>query len=180
MSKLYRYIYILLAISLFLSACTARAVQPQKSSPEPIKYADLLGKPLNDEGVMNLLANHHCTGANHFQLCKDTGVALWLDTDHIVREIYLYLNSAEGFAPYKGELPLGLKFYDTLGAVEYKLRKLEANRSSLSGNNRMNYEGRSPDHMRYWVTYNPYDFTVIYNTPFLDEDATIYAVLLHS
>jgi hypothetical protein len=30
------------------------------------------------------------------------------------------------------------------------------------------------------VTYDPYDFTVIYNTPFLDEDATIYAVLLHS
>jgi len=180
MSKLYRYIYILVAISLFLSACTARTVQSQKSSPKPIKYADLLDKPLNDEGVINLLANHHCTGANYFQLCKDTGVALWLDTNQIVKEIYLYLNNAEGFAPYKGELPLGLKFYDTLGAVEYKLRKLEANRSLLSGNNRMNYEGRSPDHMRYWVTYDPYNFTVIYNTPFLDEDATIYAVLLHS
>jgi hypothetical protein len=141
---------------------------------------DLLGKSLRDESVIKLLATHNCTDATQVQLCKDVGLALRLDTDQVVKEIYLYLNNDKGFSPYQGELPLGLRFYDTLGAVEYKLRRLEANNSSTGGNNRIKYEGRSPDHLHYWVTYQPYRFTIIYNAPILDEDATIYAILFHS
>ena len=180
MSKLYRYLYVLVAISLFLSACNRQAVQGQKPETNTIPYMDLLGKSLRDESVTQLLATHHCTDATQVQLCKDAGVALRLDTDKVVKEIYLYLNNDKGFAPYQGELPLGLRFYDTLGAVEYKLRRLEANHSSTGGNNRIKYEGRSPDHLHYWVTYQPYRFTIIYNAPILDEDATIYAILFHS
>ena len=180
MSKLYRYVYILATIALSLSACKGQAIQVQKPEPNVIPYTDLLGKSLHDETVMELLSIHHCTDATQVQLCKEDGVALWLDPDQVVKEVYLYLNNDQGFASYQGELPLGLRFYDTLGAVEYKLRRLEAKNNSIGGNHPIKYEGRSPDHLHYWVTYQPYHFTIIYNAPILDEDATIYAILFHS
>ncbi len=180
MSKLYRSICILVGLSFSLSACNGQVIQAQKPEPNTIHYIDLLGKSLHDESVMKFLANHHCTDATQVQLCKENGVALWLNPDQVVKEIYLYLNNDQGFASYQGELPLGLRFYDTLGAVEYKLRRLEAKNSSIGGNNQIKYEGRSPDHLHYWVTYQPYRFTIIYNAPILDEDATIYAILFHA
>lgn len=180
MSKLYRYIYVLAAISLSLSACDGQAIEAQMAEPNTIHYKDLLGKSLRDESVMKLLAIHHCTDATQVRLCKENGVALWLDPDQVVKEVYLYLNHDQEFASYQGELPLGLRFYDTLGAVEYKLRRLETKNSSTGGNNPIKYEGRSPDHLHYWVTYQPYRFTIIYNAPILDEDATIYAILFHA
>ncbi|HET6597541.1 MAG TPA: hypothetical protein VFG81_18095 [Anaerolineales bacterium] len=179
MSKLYRYMYVLVAMSLSLSACSGLAVRAQKPEINTINYIDLLGKSLRDESARKLLSNH-CTDATQVRLCKEAGVAVWLDTNQIVKEVYLYLNNDQGFSPYQGELPLGLRFYDTLGAVEYKLRRLKVNNTPMRGNNQIKYEGRSPDHLHYWVTYQPYRFTIIYNAPILDEDATIYAILFHS
>lgn len=180
MSTLYRYIYVFIVISLSLTACNGQAIQAQQTAPNIIQFEDLLGKPLNDERVISLLATNDCTGATQAQLCKDVGVALWLDTNQIVKEVYLYLNNNAGFVPYKGELPLALKFYDTLGAVEYKLMRQEAVGNLRNGTGKTNYAGSSPDHLHYWVKYEPYGFTVIYNSPFPDEDATIYAIVLYS
>lgn len=177
MGKLSRYILII--IPLLVSACASQAIQAEQPPAKSLSYMDLLGKPLNDEKVVNLLKTNNCTNADQFQLCKDTGIALWLSPGQKVEQIYLYLNNVDGFASYQGELPLGLKFYDTMGAVEYKLRRLEATGNSSGGKSRMNFEGRSPDRMHYWVDYEPHGFTVIYNSPFADEDATIYAILLH-
>jgi hypothetical protein len=39
-------------------------------------------------------------------------------------------------------------------------------------------EGSSPDHFHYWAVYKHLGMTIIYNSPFVDEDATIYAILV--
>jgi hypothetical protein len=92
--------------------------------------------------------------------------------------VFLYLNKAKGFAPdekdftpYKGKLPLGLKFYDTMGAVEYKLKRQGV------GNNGLPDSGATPDHVHYMASYRQAGITIIYNSP-PDEDAMIYAVFV--
>ncbi len=99
-------------------------------------------------------------------------MALWTDSNQVVETIYLYLNNSDGFEPYQGKLPFGLKFYDTLGAVEYKLKRQGVGNAGLPD------EGAVPDHMHYRATYRQAGLTIIYNFPFPDEDATIYAVLV--
>ena len=39
-------------------------------------------------------------------------------------------------------------------------------------------EASSPDHIHYWAVYKELGLTVIYNSPGVDEDAYIYAILL--
>lgn len=100
-------------------------------------------------------------------------MAFWVNSNKIVQAVYLYLNNADVFAPYKGELPFGLKYYDIKEAVEYKLNKQGI------GQNGMPDEGASPDHLHYWATYRQAGMTVIYNSPSAeDEDANIYAILI--
>jgi hypothetical protein len=108
------------------------------------------------------------------------GIALWIGADQAIETVFLYLNNSDGFAPYKGELPFGLKFYDTLGAVEYKLGKIEMEDNSLHPalNAGLPDEGGSPDHMHHWAVYSRLGMTIVYNSPFVDEDATIYAILV--
>jgi hypothetical protein len=63
--------------------------------------------------------------------------------------------------------------------VEDKLRNLDgddtANATSMAG---LPDEGSSPDHLHYWAVYDRFDLIVIYDEPFADEDAYIYAVVV--
>ena len=103
---------------------------------------------------------------------------LLIDSDQIVVSVFLYLNKAAGFIPnegdytaYSGELPFGLKFYDTLEAVEHKLNQQGV------GNDGRPDTGTIPDHMRYVATYNEAGITIIYNSD-RDEDPTIHAIVV--
>ena len=181
MGKIYRYLYILSVVSLVITACSPRAVQTPLSTQEVFHHGEILGKSLHDMMVAEWMTTNHCTSAFPFQVCRDAGIAVWLDAEQTVKKIYLYLNNEAGFSPYKGALPLGLKFYDTMGAVEYKLRKLDSSDGSPKARNHgLPEEGSSPDHTHFWAVYKRYGITVIYNSPFTDEDATIYAIVVSS
>jgi hypothetical protein len=147
-------------------------VRTQQTGLKTNAYEDVLGKSINDKAVIEFLASTPCSPADQFLLCKAVGMALWMDSNQIVAAVYLYLNNKDGFEPYQGELPFGLKFYDTLGAVEYKLKRQDIRNAGSPGT------ASTPDHVHYRATYHQIGLTILYNSPFPDEDATIYAILL--
>jgi len=164
-------------LPLLIVSCTLHTVQAQSEehvTQHTVPYANLLGKSLADKVVADFIASNNCSSAAQYQLCEDVGVALLLDLNQIVETVYLYLNNVEGFAPYKGALPFGLKFYDTMGAVEYKLRRKSVGSAGLPD------AGDTPDHLRYQANYQQVGMTIIYNSPSAeDEDATVYAILVN-
>lgn len=176
MNALIKLFGMLALISLLVSGCAAQpaqAGQGDRAVPKTAVYESILGKPLNDEDVAEFLAGNQCSSVDHFLLCNDTGMALWVDSNQVVETVYIYLNGAEGVVPYKGELPYGLKFYDIKDAVEYKLKKQGVGKDGLPD------EGVTPDHLHYWATYHEAGMTIIYNSPSMDdEDASIYAILV--
>jgi hypothetical protein len=161
-------------LPLLLASCSLGTLPVQTEEPPArvsVPYKEMLGKSLTDKVVADFLASNHCSSAAQFQLCNDMGVALWINTDQTVDTVYFYLNNVEGFAPYKGELPFGLKFYDTMGAVEYKLKRKGVGSAGLPDS------GDTPDHLHYCANYQQAGMTIIYNSPSAeDEDATIYAI----
>jgi hypothetical protein len=176
MNTLVRVLYVFAAIPLLIGGCAALpapAEQGEQVAPRAAIYESILGKSLSDVAVVEFLASNECSSADRFLLCNAAGMALWTDSNQVVETVYLYLNDADGFAAYKGELPYGLKFYDIMGAVEYKLKKQGVGKAGLPD------EGATPDHLRYRATYHRAGMTIIYNSPSPeDEDATIYAILL--
>ena len=176
MSRFYRILYLLITILTFITtfACSKQIIRTETGTPETVTYRQVLGKSVSDEEVIDFIVDHRCSSAAQFQLCKDIGVALLIGKDHIVETVYLYLNHAQVFSSYAGDLPLGLKFYDTLGAVEYKLDRQGV------GNAGKPDEGSAPDHFHYRAVYKQAGVTVLYNAPYPDEDATIYAILVSS
>jgi len=173
-NKNFKRLIHLAAMMLFLSACSVWGIGSQAETqiaPTTVAYHTLLNKPLHDRVMVDFLAENSCSSANQFLLCQDIGMALWIDSDQ-VEIVYLYLNNTQGFAPYKGEIPFGLKFYDTMGAVEYKLKKQGVGKGGLPDS------GETPDHMHYLATYKQAGLSILYNSPFADEDANIYAILL--
>ena len=176
MNALLRVFGIFAAIPLLIGGCAAlpaQAEQEEQVAPKAAIYESVLGKSLSDVAVAEFLASNECSSADQFLLCNAAGMALWTDSNQVVETVYLYLNDADGFAAYKGELPYGLKFYDIMGAVEYKLKKQGVGKAGLPD------EGATPDHLRYRATYHRAGMTIIYNSPSPgDEDATIYAILL--
>jgi hypothetical protein len=164
-------------LPLLTVSCSLHTVQIQPEeqvTKNTVSYVNLLGKSLTDRVVADFIASNNCSSAAQYQLCEDAGVALLIDLHQIVQTVYLYLNNAEGFGPYKGELPFGLKFYDTMGAVEYKLRRKGVGRAGLPNS------GDTPDHLHYQANYQQVGMTIIYNSPSgEDEDATIYAILVN-
>lgn len=175
MNTLFKKLGMFAVISLLISSCgalTVQAVQEEEGVPEAAVHESILGKPLTDQTVVDFIAENTCSSANQFLLCNSIGMALRTDSNQTVETVYLYLNYAEEFEPYKGTLPFGLKFYDNLAAVEYKL-----DRQGL-GNRGLPDEAAVPDHMHYQATYYEAGLTIIYNYPFPDEDATIYAIVV--
>jgi hypothetical protein len=172
MNALFKVFAILAVISLLISGCAALPGQEEGAVPKTAVYESVLGKPLSDEAVADFVAGNNCSSADQFLLCNSIGMALWTDSNQVVETVYLYLNHAEEFEPYKGELPFGLKFYDNMAAVEYKLDRQGIGNAGLPD------EEAVPDHMHYQATYHQASMTIIYNFPFPDEDATIYAILI--
>lgn len=141
-------------------------------------YELLLGRSLTDKVVADFIASNHCSVTMPYIFCKEAGMDLLVDSNQIVGSVFLYLNKASGFVPnegdftpYKGELPFGLKFYDTLEAVEHKLKQQGV------GNEGLPDSGTIPDRMRYIATYNEAGITIIYNSD-RDEDPTIHAIVV--
>ncbi len=166
---------LLASIPLLLSACAAQPAQAAKEDSArqtDAVYALMLGKSVTDPAVADFLTRNHCDSVDQFRICKETGMALWLASDQTVETVYLYVNNSDGFEPYKGDLPFGLRFYDTMGAVEYKLQNQEV------GNAGRPDTGVTPDHMYYRAIYKEASMTIIYNAPAADEDATIRAILM--
>ena len=168
---------ILAVLTFLMVSCQLQAAQVQPKEPMAQKvapYKAVLGKSLTDQEVVSFVVSNNCSSAAQFQLCEDIGVALLIASNQIVKTVYLYLNNSEGFDPYKGELPFGLKFYDTMGAVEYKLKRQGVGNAGLPDS------GDTPDHLHYWANYRQAGLTLIYNSPSAgDEDATIYAVVVN-
>lgn len=177
MNAHFKVFCVLGVITLIVSGCAASPIQANQGErriPKAAVHESILGESLADEVVLEFLAVNDCSSVNQFVLCKAAGMALWTDSNQVVETIYLYVNNTDGFEPYKGELPFGLKFYDTMGAVEYKLKRQGVGDSGLPD------VGATPDHMHYQATYHQAGMTIIYNSPFTDEDATIYAVMVHN
>ena len=179
MNAVIKVFSILAAIPLLISGCAEQPAQEEKAAPKVSVYQSILGKSLTDEAVADFLASNTCSRIDHFELCKDAGMALWTDSDQIVKMVYLYSGTVDGFRRYRGELPFGLSFYDPKWKVEEKLRGLNADDAlqptSLAG---LPDEGSSPDRMHYWAVYKRLNITIVYNSPLADEDAYIYAILV--
>ncbi|MDQ2692067.1 MAG: hypothetical protein M3Y68_08565 [Chloroflexota bacterium] len=173
MGTLYRYLIVFIVLAQLVTACSAQSARAKPAISQAHQYRQLLGKLVTETAVSDLLAASNCVRAAPFEVCKEAGLALWMDASGIVQNIYLYLHNGDGFTSYKGDLPFGLKFYDTMGAVEYKL-----NRQGIGKEGRPD-EAAVPDHFHYWAFYGEASMTIIYNTPFADEDATIYAIVLN-
>jgi hypothetical protein len=175
MNKSFKTLSFLTVVTLFITACTSQGVQAEPAREDTattVGYQELLGKSLDNTDVVDFIASNSCVSATQFQVCREAGIAFWLDTDQIVKTVYLYLNNADGFTAYKGELPFGLKFYDNLGAVEYKLKARGVGNAGLPD------EEATPDQLHYWAIYKQVGVTIIYNAPSPDEDATIHAILV--
>lgn len=179
LKKLFKSLNFFTIFALFITACSAPAVQAQPEEPtvpKVVSYQAVLGKPLKDREVADFLASNNCSPADLFQLCKDAGIAFWTDSDQVVKVVYLYSGNANGFSRYRGDLPFGLSFYDPMWRVEEKLRDLNSNDELQQAG--LPEEAGSPDHFHYWAMYKRLGMTVIYNFPAPDEDAYIYAILL--
>jgi hypothetical protein len=176
MNTLIKVFGIFVASSILIGACRIQALQgeqKERSAPKVTSYQTILGHSLHESVASDFIARNNCSRTAQFQLCEEVGVALLIGADQTVETVYLYLNNVEGFAPYQGELPFGLKFYDTMGAVEYKLKRQRIGSAGLPDT------GETPDHLHYWATYQQVSMTIIYNSPSAeDEDATIYSILV--
>jgi hypothetical protein len=141
-------------------------------------YELLLGRSLTDKVVADFIDSNDCSVTIPYAFCKGVGMDLLVDSNQTVVSVFIYLNKASGFVPnegdytaYKGELPFGLKFYDTLEAVEHKLKQQGV------GDEGRPDSATIPDHMHYVATYNAAGITIVYNSD-RDEDPTIHAIVV--
>jgi hypothetical protein len=181
MNKHIKVLTIFVVFPLLVVSCNLQAIQDrpeEQATLTIVPYEALLGKSLNDKGVADFIISNNCASTDWFQICKDIGMALWTDSDQIVKTIYLYSGNADGFKRYRGELPFGLTFYDPMWRVEEKLMDQDTDDPLQQAG--LPDEGSSPDHMHYWAVYKRFGMTVVYNSPAADEDAYIYAVLVRN
>ena len=156
-----------------------RADPREQTAVEIPLYELVLGKSLTDKAVADFIASDDCSVTMPYIYCTKAGIDLMMDSNQIIVSVFLYLNKASGlvpnerdYTPYNGELPFGLKFYDTLEAVEHKLKQQGV------GNDGGPDSGTIPDRMHYVATYNEAGITIIYNSG-PDEDPTIHAIVVN-
>ena len=84
-----------------------------------------------------------------------------------VETVYLYISSTiDGFAAYKGKLPLGLASTDTMADVEEKFGQPKVEHAPQAGwEPGLPDESGTPDHIHYWAIYKRFGVTVVYNSP---------------
>ncbi len=180
MNKLFKTLSLLAAIAFFATACIPPAIDVARAAPATVDYQAVLGQSVSDRDVADFIASNGCTQSGSFQLCRPAGLALWMDTDQVVKTAYLYLGNSDGFTAYNGALPLGLVRDDTMASVEQKLgQPKEAHAPQNGWEPGLPDEGRSPDYIHYWAIYKRFGLTVIYNSPAAnDKNATIHAILI--
>ena len=178
MNKFYLFLRILTIFTLIPVGCNLSSRVVDTSAATDISYQELLGRSASDPKIVDFIANKNCSDVTPYILCMDTGMALLIGSSQTVEGVFLYLNKSEGlvpseddFTPYTGKLPYGLKFYDTMAGVEYKLNRLGIGKNGLPDS------GAMPDHMHYIATYQQAGLTIIYNSP-IDDDAMIHAILV--
>ena len=177
MTKGRKSLVIFFLLVLFTAACSPTSTSTVKA--EPAAYQEVLGRSATEDRVLDFLAGNDCVAAMQFQVCQSAGMALWLDSGQIVKTVWLYANNAEGFNRYRGKLPFGLTFYDPMWLVEEKLSAVEVDESSqVAYESGLPDEGSSPDHLHYWAVYEHLGLIIIYDFPYADEDAYIYAVVV--
>jgi hypothetical protein len=180
MNKLFKTLSFVAAIAFLATACIPPVVEVAQAAPAEVTYQVTLGKSVHDRAVTDFLASNNCARTGPFQLCKSAGIALWMDSDRIVKTAYLYVSAAEGFSAYRGELPLGLTAGDAMTDVERKLGYPKVDHAPQAGwEPGLPDVGRSPDHRYFWAIYERFGVTVIYDTPAAnDKNATIHAILV--
>ncbi|HSL45014.1 MAG TPA: hypothetical protein VK897_16400 [Anaerolineales bacterium] len=181
MNKLFKSLSLLAVIAFFAAACIPPVVDVARAAPAQPSYQTTLGKSVRDKTVSDFIASNSCTQAGAFQLCQPAGLALWTDENRIVKAAYLYLENSEGFAPYKGVLPLGLVQNDTMADVEQKMGQPRVPHAPQAGwEPGLPDYGNSPDRMHYWAVYKRFGMTVIYNSPSAnDKNATIHTIIVN-
>ena len=177
MNKLFQTLSMIAAITLFAVACSPQAAQ---AAPSAVGYQAVLGKPVSDTSVADFIASNKCSGVSEFQLCKGAGMALWIDSAQKINTVYLYAESENGFAPYKGVMPFGLAFKDSMADVEQKFGQPKVVQAPQAGwTPGLPDAGSSPDHIHYWAVYERFGVTIVYNTPFAnDKNASIHSILV--
>ncbi len=183
MNKLFRTLSILAAMALFITACSAQAVQAQseeRAAPKAVTYQAVLGKPADAKDVADFIASNNCTPSGQFQLCQSVGLALWADSDQTIKTAYLYISNSDDFTAYRGELPFGLVSNDTMANVEQKFGQPKVTQAPQAGwDPGLPDAGGTPDHIHYWATYQRFGVTIVYNSPSVeDKGATIHAILV--
>jgi hypothetical protein len=180
MNKLFKTLSLLAAIAFFATACAPQMVDVAQAAPAEAGYEAVLGKSVSDQNVADFIDSNDCTQSGSLQLCRPAGMALWTDEDKVVKSAYLYVSNVNGFASYKGVLPLGLAANDTMASIEQKLSQpVEIHAPQAGWMPGLPDEGSSPDHFHYWAVYKRYGVTIIYNSPSpSDKGATIHAVLV--
>ena len=198
MNKLFKTISFLSVVTFLLVAWGIRSAasqpafpspgleQPEEQSAAPISsaamtYDTLLDKPLTDQTVADFIARNSCADVESLQICRSAGMALRMDPDQTVQSVFLYPGNRDGFASYKGSLPYGLAFADTMETVEQKLgRPVEIHAPQAGWLAGLPDEGVTLDHVHYQATYDEFGLTVIYNSPAAtDKGATIHAILIN-
>ena len=183
MNKSFNTLSILVAITLFSTACSAQVVQAQsekRAAPKAVTYESVLGKSVNANDVADFIASNNCTPSGQFQLCQSVGLALWTDADQTIERAYLYVSNSDDFTAYRGELPFGLVPSDTMAMVEQKFGQPKTAHAPQAGwELGLPDESGTPDHIHYWATYKRFGVTIVYNSPSVnDKGATIHAILI--
>ena len=182
MNKLFQILSILAALALFATACGAQVVQaqPAQAAPKAAAYEAVLGKSLHDQAVADFIVSNNCSSTGQLQMCNDAGMALWIGQGQNVEIAYLYPNKTPDFEAYKGKLPLGLAFDDTMADVEDWFGQPKVPQAPQAGwQLGLPDQSGTPDHAHYWAMYERFGLTIIYNSPSAtDKSATIHAILV--
>lgn len=179
MNKLFKTLSFLAAVVFLVTAFIPSVVEVARAAPAEVSYRAVLGKSLGDQAVADFIASNDCKRSGAFTLCPRAGVAFWANKDRIIKTAYLYVSSANGFAAYKGDLPMNLEAGDTMSDVEIKMGQFRVPHAPQAGwDPGLPDEGSTPDHAHYWAIYHRFAFTVIYSSPDpADKNASIYAIL---
>ena len=162
------------------TACIPPVLDVAQAAPAESSYQAMLGKPVSDRSVADFITSNGCKASGSFQLCPAAGLAFWADQDHIVETAYLYISGAEGFAPYRGELPLGLSRTDTMTDVEQKLgQPIVVHAPQAGWEPGLPDEGSAPDRFHYHASYSRFGIAILYDSPSSrDRNASIHAILV--
>jgi hypothetical protein len=167
MGLLYRYVYLVVAITISMTACSARSVQNHQTGDDVSKspLSDLfMQKSVTDKAILDFLAANKCHRLNQFQMCEEIGMTLETNANQVIESVFIYLKNTESFNTYKGELPFNLELDDSRETVESKLRQQRV------GTGVPNERGQF-DRTHCWATYYSAGMTIIYDSPSADDRA---------